>query len=343
MKKILITTLLVVLFFVCTGVVGAENEKEMPFGMNFVSSWRTAGGVTSILEKGSSGTEVVLLQYLLSRHGEDFYPERLITGFFGSVTEDALKKWQQIMDIDETGVVCEKTGAAINAVYMEKMCPLPKEQFNDKKLFPINKELPLPHDYIPQKLVDLRDFVRTTRPECLEEEAAQMLQEMFLAAEEEGYVLAVTSGFRSHQMQDIVHRIHLNRSGNLAYDFSAMPGYSEHQLGTAVDLTSQSLGFLTTRVSFTRTDDYTWLKENAYKFGFVLSYPNGSKEVTGYIYEPWHWRYIGKDHAQKIFGKDIFLAEYLDSTYTGRRPRKVSSLDELLMRIDSFLINNIRP
>ena len=86
--------------------------------------------------------------------------------------------------------------------------------------------------------------------------------------------------------------------------YSAKKGHSEHQLGLAVDLN-------TTQNSFEKTKQYKWLKQNSYKYGFIERYPKGKEFITGYAFEPWHYRYLGVDIATKIFEENITYEEYL--------------------------------
>ena len=92
----------------------------------------------------------------------------------------------------------------------------------------------------------------------------------------------------------------------------AVPGTSEHQLGLAVDLVDANMQDLTSAQESTETQK--WLMANSWRYGFIHRYPNGKTDITGIIYEPWHYRYVGKDAAQEIFNRDITLEEYLGKT-----------------------------
>lgn len=107
--------------------------------------------------------------------------------------------------------------------------------------------------------------------------------------------LKVISAFRSFDTQSTLKSGYKVTFGSGASTFSADQGYSEHQLGTTVDFTTVKLGLDNT--AFAKTASYTWLVENAYKYGFILSYPKGN---TYYIFEPWHWRFVGKALAQRL-------------------------------------------
>ena len=87
---------------------------------------------------------------------------------------------------------------------------------------------------------------------------------------------------------------------------AARPGYSEHQTGLALDITTR----LAEDEEFVNTEEFSWLKENAHKYGFILRYPEGKENITGYSYEPWHYRYVGIDVATKIYNENITFDEY---------------------------------
>jgi hypothetical protein len=91
----------------------------------------------------------------------------------------------------------------------------------------------------------------------------------------------------------------------------AEPGASEHQLGTTVDFTDSSISYQCCNYNFHKSKAYKWLEQNAYKYGFVLSYPKNAKKTTGYIYEPWHWRFVGQELATKLHNEEITFNESL--------------------------------
>lgn len=132
-------------------------------------------------------------------------------------------------------------------------------------------------------------------------------------AKASGLNLWIESGFRSYQNQVSVYNKWVNKDGKQVADtYSARPGYSEHQSGLAMDINSIN-------TSFENTDEYRWLQANAYKYGFIMRYPKNKQEITGYIYEPWHYRYVGSQLAKELYnnGNWITLEEYLgiDSKY----------------------------
>lgn len=156
----------------------------------------------------------------------------------------------------------------------------------------VNKSYPLPKNYNPG----------------VNPEAQAALNQMFEAARSEGLILKVASGFRSYSTQQKLYNNYVKRDGAAAADrYSARPGYSEHQTGLAFDINKAS-------GSFTGTPECNWLAANAYKYGFILRYPEGKESITGYMYESWHYRYIGIEKAEKIYNSGLTLEEYYGFT-----------------------------
>lgn len=140
------------------------------------------------------------------------------------------------------------------------------------------------------------DF-KNGREVAISTDVAPFLRKLLRAADDAGVDLSVLSGYRSFDEQAALKGIYtVNYGAGSANAFSADQGYSEHQLGTAVDFTTDTVG--STLSGFDATPAYTWLTQNAYKYGFVLSYPKGN---TYYVYEPWHWRFVGVKLATDLY------------------------------------------
>jgi len=182
----------------------------------------------------------------------------------------------------------------------------------DNLLVLINKHIRLPETYVPADLVSIDGKIAVTRPGMrLRQEAADALASMTAEASKEGSNLIATSAYRSYWEQQATFSHWVKVSGQVAAEsFSARPGHSQHQLGTVVDFTSESVGKSLT-VDFAKVGEGSWLANNSYKFGFVLSYPQGKEAITGYVYEPWHYRYIGVENAQKMIQSGLILEEFL--------------------------------
>jgi len=184
----------------------------------------------------------------------------------------------------------------------------------DMLLAHVNKTFALPSWYVPPDLVSLSGQVGTLGSEIIRKTVHLHLKDLLTeAAKACGCKMSVLSSYRSYQTQKEVHNYWINQVGQYYADLiSARPGHSEHQLGTTVDLTSSTVNYQLTH-NFGYTKEGFWLKDNAHKWGFVLSYPKGKDKVTGYIWEPWHFRYVGKKTAQKIHRRGITLEEYLST------------------------------
>ncbi len=145
----------------------------------------------------------------------------------------------------------------------------------------------------------------------MRKEAAKALEDLFNAAEEESIYLFAISGYRSYARQKYLFDIRAERDGfEEANKLTAYPGQSEHQTGLAMDVSCQSVGFDLTE-KFGQTVEGRWLKDNAHKYGFIIRYEKDTIDITGYSYEPWHIRYVGKDAAEEIYSRNITLEEYL--------------------------------
>jgi D-alanyl-D-alanine carboxypeptidase len=158
-----------------------------------------------------------------------------------------------------------------------------------------------PIDYIPEDLVVPN--VPSRFSPLLRAEAAVAVAEMFEQAESEGMGFVIQSTYRSYVIQRRLKRESVERYGQEVSDGrSARAGHSEHQSGLAVDFTTRS-GTCTLQECFAQTPEGEWLYQNSWKFGFVLRYTQGATPITGYIYEPWHFRYVGRELAEEIWNQ----------------------------------------
>ncbi len=155
-------------------------------------------------------------------------------------------------------------------------------------------------------------------PDFVSEDQAEMreaLDNLIAGAAEDGIELRIISEHRTYQYQEEVFNRYIDSMGlEGAATISAWPGASEHQTGLAVDL-GASDGLCDLDTCFESTEEGKWLKENAHDYGFILRYPQGKRSITGYNYEPWHFRYIGVEPAVEIYNEDITLEEYLGIDY----------------------------
>lgn len=164
----------------------------------------------------------------------------------------------------------------------------------------VNKLRSLPADFVPEDLVELPTQI-TGDSEKLREEAADAVETMFAAAEDDSIELEVVSSYRSYEYQQRLFDNYQEQYGNEGTDrMSARPGHSEHQTGLAFDVDTPQ-GDHTLQTSFGETEAGQWLADHGHEYGFVIRYPEDQQNITGFHYEPWHLRYFGEQYATEIF------------------------------------------
>jgi len=178
-----------------------------------------------------------------------------------------------------------------------------------------NKKRNLPSDYVPDDLVvpDVPfSFSGDSPKKKMRKAAADALESLFQAAEDDGIELKAVSGYRSYATQKSIFQSNADRKGEeVANRTSARPGQSEHQTGLAMDVSSASAGY-GLEETFGDTKEGKWLAKHAAEHGFIIRFLKGKESITGYSYEPWHVRYVGKTVAKEIMNKKITLEEYLE-------------------------------
>ncbi len=177
----------------------------------------------------------------------------------------------------------------------------------------VSKETTLKSDYKPSDLQRIPSYMNSSHTTIyLRAEALTKLEQLWEAAEADGVnLLRIRSAYRSYSTQDRLFSDYASRHGEAqANRFSARPGQSEHQLGTTVDFGGTSVDF---QAAYADTEQGRWLADNAHLYGFVMSYPAGKEHITGYIFEPWHYRYIGVNAAMEWKQSGKTLIEFLET------------------------------
>lgn len=181
----------------------------------------------------------------------------------------------------------------------------------------VNKEYSLPQDYIPEDLVEPNIrfyFSYFDEKRLLREDAADALETMISAAKKDGLEIVGVSGYRSYQRQKSIYNKNVRTFGQTRTDmYSAVPGYSEHQTGWSIDLSCAAMHY-DLDDDFAGTKEGKWLAENCCKYGFIIRYPKGKESITGYAYEPWHVRYVGRKLATYLTRNDMTLEDYYGYT-----------------------------
>lgn len=211
----------------------------------------------------------------------------------------------------------------------------------------MNKEKSLGAEYVPASLSPVTCPTHYDEKLEMESRAAEALVQMYREMQADGINvddLMVTSAYRSYEYQRLTYNAHLRKemegisveainclgeeyiratywdrnkstlsetdAHKVVQSYSAKPGQSEHQTGLCVDFITSGMDDKLT-VQFEESEAFAWLSENAYRFGFILRYPEGKEEITGYTYEPWHYRFVGREAATNMYFADLTLEEYL--------------------------------
>ena len=217
---------------------------------------------------------------------------------------------------DETAGETENAEASDEATDEEPDEPELKIDRDDWRLILVNKQNPVPESF-EVNLANINDTMSA------DARIISHIYEMIEAASDDGVDLMICSAYRSYERQQTLFN---NKINNLmadgmtyleAYKVGSMnvtvPGTSEHHLGLALDILTGS--YTKMDDGFGETKAGIWLAENAPEYGFILRYPQGKEEITGIVYEPWHFRYVGKEYAKDITEKGVCLEEYLKGEY----------------------------
>ena len=170
-----------------------------------------------------------------------------------------------------------------------------------------NKVYKLPDKYVPNDLVTISNqYAYGDKPQ-LRKVAYDAFINMFNAAKQENLTIIINSAYRSYDYQVNLYNQYLKNYGQAYTDkYAARPGHSEHQTGLTVDVTTYGAN----ADNFDKTKVFAWLQNHAYEYGFILRYPNGKENITGYEYESWHYRYVGVEVATQVYTENITYDEY---------------------------------
>ena len=170
----------------------------------------------------------------------------------------------------------------------------------------VNKYYSLPEQYAPDDIVDVPTTYAFEGIQA-KKEVYEAFKEMADAAKEDGITLIINSGYRTYEYQKNVYNQYESANGQeYADSYAARPDFSEHQSGLALDIVTYGM----TMDNFEDSDTYKWLINNCTDYGFILRYPKGKEEITGYAYESWHYRYLGKELAKKVEKSGLTFDEY---------------------------------
>lgn len=181
-----------------------------------------------------------------------------------------------------------------------------KTPYLNKTYILVNKFYHLSKDYVPDDLEAIdEDYARSGMK--LVKVAKEAFEDMAKHAKDDDSPIIAMSSYRSYKYQiDLYNKYAANDGIDAADTYSARPGYSEHQTGLCIDMYDGEIDY----TNFEKSDSFKWMQENSYKYGFILRFPKNKENITGYQYESWHYRYVGKDIAKYIHDNDITFEEY---------------------------------
>ncbi len=284
-----------------------DEEILLEKGVHLVSKESFVNDANTLLEKGYSADEInQIYEYMsegnikaiLEHDYEDLSNFYQISNF-DFLKLDRYKAYQMIENISFSDAVTRVNLKLDLPFYSE----IEKASDVDSILVIVNKVYSLPSDYVPNDLVAIPSFPNLQ----IREVAKDDFEKLLAAATIDQVYLTPYSTYRSYDYQDGLYQKYLKEDPVEVVDtYSARPGHSEHQTGLAIDIKSNSHWYNLTE------SDYEWMKNNSFKYGFIIRYPKDNSFITGYKEEPWHIRYIGVEHATKLHELGITYDEYFD-------------------------------
>lgn len=248
------------------------------------------------------------------------------------VTEQTQEKIRSLQDVKTlASILIQKKPIVATTTVVFKTTGCTQSKIKDDSMYflqIINDEGGLPSSFVPKDLVNIVPHIKTwvKTPICMTRGTAVQLYAMTEDMAKENMTLAVVSAYRSYGDQNMLYKTGSKTLNSGSFDRVAPAGKSEHQLGTALDISTYTIS----GTSFGTTSESLWLEENAHKYGFVISYNDGSQDKTGYMYEPWHLRYVGVENAT-LLKEGEYTLSYKSSFY------KQSWMQSLLGKLKQYV------
>ena len=283
-----------------------ENYSKI----NYVNHANLIENINSLLEKGYSNSDI----NLIITHGSnedviDFIKRDKVK----YLEEFYILDYAKIKNYDRYVALSDETGDNVDDVVIMVNLDLDKEDYVDainvdkfSTDMLVNKHRSLSSEFVPDDLVDIDNKYTSEGGLQVSRIALNSFVKMYNAAESEGYQLVINSAYRSYSDQEEIVDKYLSSYGQSYVDkYVAKPGFSEHQTGLAFDIGSRN-----SRI-FSDSKEYLWLKDNAYKYGFIYRFDSRYERITGFRHEAWHYRYVGEEIATYIYEhNNMPLEEY---------------------------------
>ena len=320
---------------------GEEAPESFPDEEDETASAVTPPETFRLLQKGSRGDDVLALQLRLQELG---YDPGTADGIYGSGTKEAVRAFQKRNSLSADGMAGQQTQARLYAA--DALGPLPPQEPTDvlAGAWPMltNPEHPVGENFVPADLVLMTDLcdpglIKIKYPETQAvRTAVEALVTMLEAARADGITKwQCSAAYRSYAEQEKLLNNKINsylkknggwsrsRARRAALKTVAEPGASEHHLGLAFDVNVPG------KSAFAGTKQCTWLHANCWEYGFIVRYPEGKQEITGFTPEAWHIRYVGREHAMIMWEEDLCLEEYLER-YMPPEPAEETGMTDIL-------------
>ena len=290
----------VLLIFIIVGGIGIKKYVE--YINSYKYKLKKVGYNTEQIEKLEKLSDETK-DYILTLKKDNYIVKLTDQKYFIESNLKRYLKYKKVAKKDITDTVAVVNVGADNDWYTNTK----KTDTSLNELMLTNKFYYLDKTYNADKMVKVSNTYSYGNDQMLTEETFNAFKEMWEAAKSEGLNLIINSSFRSYEDQEEVYEYYKAVKGEEAADLiAAHAGFSEHQTGMAIDV--QTYGSKAS--TFEEFDEFKWLEKNAYKYGFILRYPKDKEYLTGYEYESWHYRYVGKDAAKYIQENKITFDEY---------------------------------
>ena len=301
LKKSIIKKIIIIIILILAVIITKTTIKTMQYHKTDEYKLKKIGYNLEQIEKIEKETEENKNYILNTEYNEDiinimnekYYLSKNLEKYINYKKENPSKQIKEIITIINTGRDKE--------LYTD----IKNTDLEQKEKMLVNKYNKLEKDYTPEKIIKVPIAYAYSGVKA-SEEGLEYYKKMHNAAKQDGINLVISSAYRSYEEQQETYDEYEKIKKDKIDTYAARPGHSEHQTGLAFDILT--LGVRTTE--FDQTKEFEWLQQNAYKYGFILRYPKGKENITGFDYESWHYRYVGLEVAQKIHNENITFEEY---------------------------------
>lgn len=305
LKKEVYYFLAIIIFIVLTSIFGVNKYKEYKYHQTYEYK---------LLEHGYDNTSTKKILKTFNNNDDlDYFLKNEVNEKYISIINEKYflkKNFYQYIDYLNKNKKMDTSKIVRNInIHLDKKfyeLNLNTDITKDTSML-VNKYYLLTKDYVPDDLVNVSQTYSWGSNQKVRKVAYDAFLDMWEQAKEDGFYLMISSSYRSYEEQEIVYNNYKKQGTKYADSLAARPGASEHQTGLTLDIFSKTNS---NRQTFKDSEEAKWLLDNSYKFGFILRYPENLVNVTGYNYEAWHFRYVGKNIATYIHDNNISFDEY---------------------------------